>query len=126
LSPAKVTSIELNEDDGRADVYLKPDQVSLAIGKGGFNIRLAGKLTGYELDVYREGAEDIDDVDLSEFKDEIEGWIIKELNSIGLDSAKSVIEMDMDDLVKRTDLEIETVEDVVNILKAEFEQEEGK
>lgn len=123
LSPAKVTSIELNEDDSRADVYLKPDQVSLAIGKGGFNIRLAGKLTGYELDVYREGAEDIDDVDLSEFKDEIEGWIIKELNSIGLDSAKSVIEMDIDDLVKRTDLEIETVEDVVNILKAEFEQE---
>lgn len=123
LSPAKVTSIELHEDEGRADVYLKPDQVSLAIGKGGFNIRLAGKLTGYELDVYREGAEDIDDVDLSEFSDEIEGWIIKELNSIGLDSAKSVLEMDVEDLVKRTDLEIETVEDVMNILKAEFEQE---
>ena len=124
LSPAKVTSIELHEDEGRADVYLKPDQVSLAIGKGGFNIRLAGKLTGYELDVYREGAEDIDDVDLSEFSDEIEGWIIKELNSIGLDSAKSVLEMEIEDLVKRTDLEIETVEDVVNILKAEFEQED--
>jgi len=123
LSPAKVTSIELHEDEGRADVYLKPDQVSLAIGKGGFNIRLAGKLTVYELDVYREGAEDIDDVDLSEFSDEIEGWIIKELNSIGLDSAKSVLEMEVEDLVKRTDLEIETVEDVVNILKAEFEQE---
>ena len=118
LSPAKVTSIELHEDEGRADVYLKPDQVSLAIGKGGFNIRLAGKLTGYELDVYREGAEDIDDVDLSEFSDEIEGWVIKELNSIGLDSAKSVLEMEIEDLVKRTDLEI-----VVNILKAEFEQE---
>lgn len=123
LSPAKVTSIELHEDDGRADVYLKPDQVSLAIGKGGFNIRLAGKLTGYELDVYREGAEDIDDVNLSEFSDEIEAWVIKELNSIGLDSAKSVLEMDVNDLVKRTDLEIETVEDVVNILKAEFETE---
>jgi N utilization substance protein A len=123
LSPAKVTSIELHEDEGRADVYLKPDQVSLAIGKGGFNIRLAGKLTGYELDVYREGAEDIDDVDLTEFSDEIEGWVIKELNSIGLDSAKSVLEMNVEDLVKRTDLEIETVEDVVNILKAEFEQE---
>jgi len=123
LSPAKVTSIELHEEEGRADVYLKPDQVSLAIGKGGFNIRLAGKLTGYELDVYREGAEDIDDVDLSEFSDEIEAWIIKELNSIGLDSAKSVLEMEIDDLVKRTDLEIETVEDVVNILKAEFEQD---
>ena len=97
--------------------------MSLAIGKGGFNIRLAGKLTGYELDVYREGAEDIDDVSLSEFSDEIEAWVIKELNSIGLDSAKSVLEMDINDLVKRTDLEIETVEDVVNILKAEFEAE---
>ena len=123
LSPAKVSSIELHEDEGRADVYLKPDQVSLAIGKGGFNIRLAGKLTGYELDVYREGAEDIDDVSLSEFSDEIEAWVIKELNSIGLDSAKSVLEMEVEDLVKRTDLEIETVEDVVNILKAEFEAE---
>jgi len=123
LSPAKVSSIELHEDEGRADVYLKPDQVSLAIGKGGFNIRLAGKLTGYELDVYREGAEDIDDVNLSEFSDEIEAWVIKELNSIGLDSAKSVLEMEVEDLVKRTDLEIETVEDVVNILKAEFEAE---
>ena len=123
LSPAKVSSIELHEDEGRADVYLKPDQVSLAIGKGGFNIRLAGKLTGYELDVYREGAEDIDDVSLSEFSDEIEAWVIKELNSIGLDSAKSVLDMDINDLVKRTDLEIETVEDVVNILKAEFEAE---
>lgn len=123
LSPAKVSSIELHEDEGRADVYLKPDQVSLAIGKGGFNIRLAGKLTGYELDVYREGAEDIDDVSLSEFSDEIEVWVIKELNSIGLDSAKSVLEMNVEDLVKRTDLEIETVEDVVNILKAEFEAE---
>ena len=121
LSPAKVTSIELNEDTGRADVFLKPDQVSLAIGKGGFNIRLAGKLTGYEIDVYREGAEDIDDVDLTEFTDEIEGWVIEELKSIGLDSAKSVLEMDLADLVKRTDLELETVEDVVRVLKAEFE-----
>jgi len=121
LSPAKVTSIEINEDETRAEVFLKPDQVSLAIGKGGFNIRLAGKLTGYEIDVYREGAEDIDDVDLSEFTDEIDAWVIKELKSIGLDSAKSVIEMDIDDLVKRTDLEIETLEDVVRVLKAEFE-----
>ncbi|MDX1348664.1 MAG: transcription termination factor NusA [Putridiphycobacter sp.] len=121
LSPAKVTSIEINEDETRAEVYLKPDQVSLAIGKGGFNIRLAGKLTGYEIDVYREGAEDIDDVDLSEFTDEIDGWVIKELKSIGLDSAKSVLEMDIDDLVKRTDLEIETLEDVMRVLKAEFE-----
>ena len=121
LSPAKVTSIVINEDETRAEVFLKPDQVSLAIGKGGFNIRLAGKLTGYEIDVYREGAEDIDDVDLSEFSDEIESWVIKELKSIGLDSAKSVLEMDIDDLVKRTDLEIETLEDVIRVLKAEFE-----
>ncbi len=122
LSPAKVSSIELDEDERRADVYLKPDQVSLAIGKGGFNIRLAGQLAGYEIDVYREGAEDIDDVDLSEFSDEIEGWIIDELKSIGLDTAKSVLDMDVDDLVKRTDLELETVEDVVNVLKSEFEE----
>lgn len=121
LSPAKVTSIEINEDETRAEVFLKPDQVSLAIGKGGFNIRLAGKLTGYEIDVYREGAEDIDDVDLSEFSDEIDGWVIKELKSIGLDSAKSVLEMEVEDLVKRTDLEIETLEDVFRVLKAEFE-----
>jgi N utilization substance protein A len=122
LSPAKVSSIELDEDERRADVYLKPDQVSLAIGKGGFNIRLAGQLTGYEIDVYREGAEDIDDVDLSEFSDEIEAWIIEELKSIGLDTAKSVLDMDVNDLVKRTDLELETVEDVVNVLKSEFEE----
>jgi len=122
LSPAKVSSIELDEDESRADVYLKPDQVSLAIGKGGFNIRLAGQLTGYEIDVYREGAEDIDDVDLSEFSDEIDGWIIDELKSIGLDTAKSVLDMDINDLVKRTDLELETVEDVVNVLKSEFEE----
>jgi len=122
LSPAKVSSIELDEDERRADVYLKPDQVSLAIGKGGFNIRLAGQLAGYEIDVYREGAEDIDDVDLSEFSDEIEGWIIEELKSIGLDTAKSVLDMDVEDLVKRTDLELETVEDVVNVLKSEFEE----
>ena len=121
LSPAKVTSIELNDEDSRADVFLKPDQVSLAIGKGGFNIRLAGRLTGYEIDVYREGAEDIDDVDLSEFTDEIDGWVIEELKSIGLDSAKSVLEMEVEDLVKRTDLELETLEDVVRVLKAEFE-----
>jgi transcription termination/antitermination protein NusA len=121
LSPAKITTIELNEETGRADVYLKPDQVSLAIGKGGHNIKLAGKLTGYEIDVYREGAEDIEDVDLDEFSDEIEQWVIAELKSIGLDSAKSVLELDKDELMKRTDLEEETVEDVIRVLKAEFE-----
>lgn len=121
LSPAKITTIELDEEESRADVYLKTDQVSLAIGKGGHNIKLAGKLSGYEIDVYREGAEDIEDVDLDEFSDEIEGWVIKELKSIGLDSAKSVLELDSEELTRRTDLELETVEDVLSVLKAEFE-----
>ncbi len=121
LSPAKITSIELDEVNMRADVYLKADQVSLAIGKGGHNIKLAGKLSGYEIDVYREGAEDIEDVDLEEFSDEIEGWVIKELKSIGLDSAKSVLQLDAEELTRRTDLELETVEDVLSVLRAEFE-----
>ena len=124
LSPAKITTIELHEDDHRADVYLKTDQVSLAIGKGGHNIKLAGRLTGYEIDVYREGAEDIEDVALDEFTDEIEDWIIAQLKSIGLDSAQSVLELQKDELMRRTDLEEETVEDILQILKAEFEQEE--
>jgi N utilization substance protein A len=126
LSPAKITSIEIVEDEDRADVFLKPDQVSLAIGRGGHNIKLAGKLTGYEIDVYREGAEDIEDVDLDEFSDEIEEWVITELKSIGLDSAKSVIELDKEELLKRTDLELETIEDVLNVLKSEFEQEKAE
>ncbi|MBK6525846.1 MAG: transcription termination/antitermination protein NusA [Crocinitomicaceae bacterium] len=121
LSPAKITSIELNEETGRAEVYLKPDQVSLAIGKGGHNIKLAGKLTGYEIDVYREGAEDIEDVDLDEFGDEIDGWIIDQLKAIGLDTAKSVLELTKEELLKRTDLEEETVDEVLNVLKSEFE-----
>jgi N utilization substance protein A len=121
LSPAKISSIEINEEDGRAKVYLKPDQVSLAIGKGGHNIKLAGKLTGYELDVYREGEVDVEDVDLEEFADEIDGWIIDELKAIGLDTAKAVLEMSTNDLVQRTDLEEETIEEVMKILRAEFE-----
>ena len=121
LSPAKITSIELNEGDKRAKVFLKPDQVSLAIGKGGNNIKLAGRLSGYELDVYRDGEVDIEDVDLEEFADEIDGWILDELKSIGCDTAKAVIEIGIDDLVQRTDLEHETVEEVVRILKSEFE-----
>jgi N utilization substance protein A len=121
LSPAKVTSVELLEAEGRANVYLRPEEVSKAIGRGGHNIKLAGRLTGYEIDVYREGAEDIDDVDLDEFSDEIESWIIDEFKSIGCDSAKSVLEVEMADLVKRTDLEEETIQEVVNILKSEFE-----
>lgn len=121
LSPAKVTSIVLNEEKHTADVYMKPDQVSLAIGKGGFNIRLAGKLTGYEIDVYRDADTDNDDVDLQEFSDEIDQWIIDELKNIGCDTAKSVLDLTVEELVNRTDLEEETIQDVINILKAEFE-----
>ncbi len=124
LSPARITSVELLENDGRANVYLKPEEVSKAIGRGGHNIKLASKLTGYELDVYREGAEDIDDVDLDEFSDEIESWVIDAFKSIGCDTAKSVLEIDFEDLVKRTDLEEETIEDVLAILKDEFAEEE--
>lgn len=121
LSPAKITSIKLDEETHRAEVYLKPDQVSLAIGKGGHNIKLAGKLTGYEIDVYRDSDIDMEDVDLEEFADEIDAWILDELKSIGCDTAKSVLELSVDDLVKRTDLEEETIKEVRNILKSEFE-----
>ena len=121
LSPAKITSIKLDEDAKRAEVFLKPDQVSLAIGKGGHNIKLAGKLTGYDIDVYRDSDVDQEDVDLEEFSDEIESWIIDELKTIGCDTAKSVLELSVEELVKRTDLEEETIKDVKNILKAEFE-----
>jgi N utilization substance protein A len=122
LSPAKITAIKLDREKLTAEVFLKPDQVSLAIGRGGFNIKLAGKLVGYDIDVYRDVEEDdSDDVALDEFKDEIEAWVIDALKSIGCDSAKSVLEQPIEELVKRTDLEIETVEDVRNILKQEFE-----
>lgn len=121
LSPAKISSIKLNEEKMRADVYLKPDQVSLAIGKGGLNIRLASKLTGYEIDVYRDSELDSEDVDLDEFSDEIDSWILDELKSVGCDTAKSVLELPVDDLVKRTDLEEETIKEVIRILRAEFE-----
>lgn len=121
LSPAKITSIKLDEEEKRAAVYLKPDQVSLAIGRGGHNIKLAGKLTGYEIDVYREALEDDEDVDIEEFSDEIEGWIIDEFKRVGLDTAKSIIALTADELVKRTDLEETTVKEVIEILKSEFE-----
>ncbi|HEY9009198.1 transcription termination factor NusA [Ohtaekwangia sp.] len=123
LSPAKITSIKVDKENGRASVYLKPDQVSLAIGKGGLNIKLASRLVGYEIDVFRELAEGQveEDVDLDEFSDEIESWVIDELNRIGLDTAKSVLALSKDELVRRTDLEEETVEGVLNILKKEFE-----
>jgi N utilization substance protein A len=121
LSPAKITAIKLDRETNRAEVFLKPDQVSLAIGKGGHNIKLAGKLVGFEIDVYRDMDDDADDVALDEFSDEIEAWVIAELKSVGCDSAKSVLELSVEELVKRTDLEIETVEDVRNILRSEFE-----
>lgn len=121
LSPAKITAVEIIEEEKRAKVSLKPDQVSLAIGRGGNNIKLATKLTGYEIDVYREGEVDVDDVDLEDFADEIEGWILDELKAIGCDTAKSVLEIGVEDLVNRTDLEEETIQEVYKILRAEFE-----
>jgi len=121
LSPAKITSIKLDEETHRASVFMKPDQVSLAIGKGGHNIKLAGKLSGYEIDVYRDSEDEDEDVDLDEFVDEIDQWIIDELKSIGCDTAKSVLAVTVDDLVKRTDLEEETIKEVVRILRTEFE-----
>ena len=121
LNPAKINSIKIFEDDKRAQVYLRPEEVSLAIGKGGLNIKLASQLTGYELDVYREIEEDDEDVSLDEFADEIEGWILDEIKSIGCDTAKSVLDLSISDLVKRTDLEQETIEEVIKILSAEFE-----
>ncbi|KAB8151986.1 transcription termination/antitermination protein NusA [Kordia sp. TARA_039_SRF] len=119
LSPARVSSLKINEETKRVEVFLKPEEVSKAIGKGGFNIRLAGQLTGYEIDVYREGVEE--DVELTEFSDEIEAWVIEEFKKIGLDTAKSVLDQEMDFLVKQTDLEEETVGEVIRILKEEFE-----
>lgn len=124
LTPAKVSSIDLDTDHMRAEVYLEPDQVSLAIGKGGTNIKLASQLTGYEIDVYRNTEEiEIDDVDLDEFGDEIEGWVIDALKGIGCDTARSVLELSKDELLRRTDLEEETVNDVLRILAAEFEED---
>ncbi len=119
LSPAKIVSIKLDEEAKRAEVILKPEEVSKAIGRGGHNIRLAGQLTGYEIDVFRDGGEE--DVELTEFSDEIEDWVIAEFAKIGLDTAKSILEQDVNDLVRRTDLEEETVMQVLNVLKKEFE-----
>lgn len=122
LSPAKVESIKMLDEDKRAEVFLQPEEISLAIGKGGLNIRLASQLTGYEIDVYREtDTEDSDDVNLEEFTDEIESWVLDELKAIGCDTARSVLELSLDDLVKRTDLEEETIKDVLKILHEEFE-----
>lgn len=123
LSPAKISNIKINDETKRASVYLKPDQVSLAIGKGGHNIKLAGKLTGYTIDVFRdaEGLVEEEDIDLDEFADEIDGWIIDELKKIGLDTAKSVLALNDADLVRRTELEEETIKEIKQILRDEFE-----
>ena len=120
LSPAKVNSLKIDEDNKRVQVFLNPEEVSKAIGRGGNNIRLAGQLTGYEIDVYREGMEE--DVELSEFSDEIDDWVIEEFKKVGLDTAKSILELDQSELIKRTDLEEETIKEVIRILKEEFEE----
>ena len=120
LSPAKVNSLKIDEENKQVEVFLNPEEVSKAIGKGGSNIRLAGKLTGYEIDVFREGVEE--DIELKEFSDEIEEWVIAEFKKVGLDTAKSILELEISDLIKRTDLEEETVEDVIRILKEEFDK----
>ena len=119
LNPARLNSMKIDEENNRVEVILNPEEVSKAIGRGGHNIRLAGQLTGYEIDVFREGVEE--DVELTEFSDEIDSWVIEELAKAGLDTAKSVLEQDAEDLVKRTDLEEETINDVLKILKEEFE-----
>ena len=121
LSPAKISSMTINEDEKKAEVYLKSEEVSLAIGKGGYNIKLASMLTGYEIEVYREmEGEDVEDIYLEEFNDEIDQWVIDTLKSVGLDTAKAVLAVDKDELIKRTDLEEETIDDVLRILAAEF------
>ncbi|MAU30706.1 MAG: transcription termination/antitermination protein NusA [Flavobacteriaceae bacterium] len=121
LNPAKINSMKIDEENKRVEVILNPEEVSKAIGRGGHNIRLAGQLSGYDIDVFREGAEE--DVELTEFSDEIDSWIIEELAKAGLDTAKSVLEQETEDLVKRTDLEEETINEVLKILKEEFEDE---
>lgn len=121
LSPAKVISVSVDEQRKKADVFMQSDQVSLAIGKGGYNIKLAGKLTGYEIEVYRDTDMDYEDVDLDEFNDEIDTWIIDTLKGIGCDTAKSVLKLSKEELEDRTDLESETIDHVLEILRAEFE-----
>ena len=120
LSPAKISRMEIDEDDGRVTVYVKPDEVSKAIGKGGHNVRLAGKLLGMEIDVFRDIPQD-EDVELTEFDDEIDAWVIEAFRNIGLDTARSVLEQDINDLISRTDLEEETIREVISILKEELE-----
>ncbi len=124
LAPAKISSFKIDEETKKVDVYMEPDQVSLAIGKGGCNIKLASRLVGYDIDVYRTGDEDSDDVDLKEFSDEIDQWIIDVLINIGCDTAKSVLALSKEELINRTDLEEETIDNVISVLQAEFEGDE--
>lgn len=125
LTPAKITSIELDNEKKHANVFLMPDQVSLAIGRRGVNIKLACELTGYEIDVFRDNEGDVDefDIDLDEFSDEIEAWIIDELKRVGCDTARSVLDLTSDELERRTDLEKETIAEVRRVLQEEFERE---
>ena len=128
LAPAKIISIDINQEKKRISAYLDPDQISLAIGKRGVNIKLASRLVGFEIDVYREGADENEpdfDIDLDEFSDEIEEWMLDELKKIGCDTARSVLALSAEELVRRTELEEENVEDILKILQSEFE-EEGK
>ena len=124
LSPAKVTSLNIDEDARRVEAFLAPDQVSLAIGRGGTNIRLASKLVDMEIDVYRDDIEIEDDIELDQFSDEIEGWVLEELKKIGCDTAKSVLKLSREDLISRADLEEETADHVIKVLSQEFEGEE--
>ncbi|MDX5421538.1 MAG: KH domain-containing protein, partial [Hymenobacteraceae bacterium] len=126
LSPAKISSMKIDEEAGRVSVFLKPDQVSLAIGKGGQNIKLASRLVDMEIDVFRESETYEEDISLEEFTDEIEDWVIAELRRIGLDTAKSVLAVSKEDLLRRTELEEETIEDVLSILREEFEAEDNQ
>ncbi|HLK98296.1 MAG TPA: transcription termination factor NusA, partial [Hymenobacter sp.] len=124
LSPAKLTSMKINEQTGRVSVFLKPDQVSLAIGRGGANIKLASRLVGMEIDVFRDAGDYEEDIALDEFSDELEAWIIDELKKIGLDTGRAVLAVSKEDIVRRTELEEETVEDVFRVIRQEFEGEE--
>lgn len=127
LTPAKVTNVTINQDKKTASVFLKPDQVSLAIGKGGLNIKLASKLTEYEIDVFRDDQEfEIDDVDLDEFRDELDTWVIDALKNVGLDTARSVLSLSREELTRRCDFEDETVDEILSVLAAEFDEQEGE
>ena len=123
LSPAKISSIDINEENKTANVYMKSDQVSLAIGKGGYNIKLASKLAGYDIDIFRDDVVEEEDVDLDEFKDEFDDWVIEAFKKIGCDTAKNVLAIDRDELVQRTDLEEETVDEVLASIKKELDIE---